>query len=211
MSKKQVYTSKADIYEDYNIAVKFVLEEGRMMRVQDYKQIRGALARQYGADIRLFHRAVTNISNPLPTSVGFFVDVPIIGDTGRTMGTRYVLLEHEDGWEFFIMTPENAWPMAQFIAGWLGTWLGTRLLGKLVGKHVDPALERIVDFMRTGWTRHVRIDHVVIRSKEKGTLKVPFSNFRVSQLECLVKHFPYIDQLRQCAEKCFQDTEEVVT
>ena len=203
------YTSKAAIYKDFHIAVKFVLEEGRLLREEDYAPVRQALAKRYGANIKLFCRSVANLSTRYPTSVGFFVDVPVTGNTGQRIGTRYVLLQHEDGWEFFIrFTLEPNW-----LGPVIGSWLAGKLLDKIVGNRPNRALKGLLQFMREHWTRlagNVRIDHVEIRTQNKGALCVPFSQFRGPQLDCLVRNFARVNHLSKCAGKCFGGAAVVV-
>ena len=177
----KTYASKDDIYKDFDIAFKFGLE--RMVHTDDYENdLTTALSNECQALVKEFSRSVANYRTQPPTSAGFFVDVVVKGDTGQELGTRLILLEHETGPEFFIS-------------------LATEVIA------IIDAVRQVVSFMKNQWPEVIRegvkIDHVEIRTENKGVMRIPFSQFGMDQVECLIKEFPTITRLQDCNDKCF--------
>jgi hypothetical protein len=195
----KTYASKDEIYKDFPIALKFELEHP--VHVRDYEELFGVFARDYRARVEEFSRTVANFRGKYPISVGFFVEIPVQGDTGKNIGAHFVLLEHETGWEYFI--PVSA-------ASGLAAWLVPKIAEKVAGKALDQALATLVSFMKEKWPDFirggVRIDHVEIRTENKGVMRVRFSEFNVERLRCLIQSFPSISHLRECNHKCFKDS-----
>jgi len=173
----KTYGSKAEIFADFHVALKFVLD--RSVSVRDYDALFDALPRECSARVTEFNRAVHNFKTQYPISVGFFVETLVKGDTGEPIGSRFVLLEHETGWEWFI-------PIGLGAAG----WVGAKVADEVAKKVISNSLSKITSFMTSCWTQlfpgEVRIDHVEIRTAEKGTMRIPFSEFTLLQLECLL-------------------------
>lgn len=198
-----VYGSKDQIYEDYPIALKFVLE--RRVHPTSYDKVYDALSKECRAKIDKFSESVANFRTQYPVSVGFFVEIPATGDTGKDMNaSRYVLLPHETGWEFFIRVA--------IAAGTVGTVGGTTYLAVKVGEKVldkvlETSLQSLLSFMGQKWSEvihgGVRVDHIEIRTRDKGVMKIPFSRFSIDQLECLLVAFNSISHIRECNQSCF--------
>jgi hypothetical protein len=188
----KVYESKDAIYGDFDIALKFRLE--LPVHYYDYEKLFDELALDCRAKLTQFSDTVANYRTKYPTSTGFFVEIPVKGDTGQEIGARLVLLEHETGWEFFIP-----------IASALAAWLGPKVAEKVAGKALDAALDGLIAFMKQGWKSlgGMRIDHVEIRTEHKGVMRLPFSQFNVNQISCLLERFPSISHLSECNADCF--------
>lgn len=184
------YGSKDEIYKDYAVALKFGLE--RPVHVRDYKDLFDALNGECGFKVREFSRVVKNFRKEYPIAAGFFIEIPVKGDTGQELGTRFVLLEHETGWEIFL-------PLLK--------WMGEKVGEKVFDKGVGGPLDLLVSFMKTRWTDlihgGVRIDHVEVRTENKGVMRLPFSEFQVEQVRCLLKKFDSINHLSECNQECF--------
>jgi hypothetical protein len=190
----KVYASKEAIYKDFKIAVKFGLEHP--VHCRDYEQIFGEFTCDQRTKLTEFSRTIANYKTKYPISTGFFVDVPVKGDTGEEIGARFILLEHETGWEFFI-------PLASALAA----WLGPKVAEKVAGAALDAAIKQLIVFMKEEWPKLIRggtrIDHVEIRTENKGVMRLPFAEFDVSQIKCLMGTFPVIAHLSECNTKCF--------
>jgi hypothetical protein len=121
-------------------------------------------------------------------------------DTGLHLGCRYVLLTHESGWEFFIPVAIKSGKVA-------GTYLAAKAGEKVLGKALESTLRSLLSFMRQKWLAAVhggvRIDHIEIRTLAKGVMKLPFSDFGIDQLECLLAEFNSISHIRECNERWF--------
>lgn len=197
------YTSKGDIYQDYQIALKFSLDipSGEYMPFRDYSALLNALSEDTGAKVQKFSSSVKNFEFEKPLSVGLFVELPVQGDTGETLGLRIVMLEHESGPEFFI-------PLTQAAAYAAGAWIGMKVGEKIFDKLLDEAISRLSGFLQSRWRelcpRKYEIGHVEIRTEKKGVMRLPFSQFQVSQLACLISNFDAITHIKQCNSECFQ-------
>lgn len=190
----KTYDSKDAIYKDYAIALKFGLEH--WVHIRNYEDLFKVFARDYRVKLKEFSRVVANYRTEYPISTGFFVEMEVRGDTGQIIGTQFILLKHETGWEFFI-------PSAVTLA----TLLGTKVAEEVAGKAIDLALEQLAKFMKEEWLKlirgGVRIDHVEIRTENKGVMRIPFSQFDPQQVECLLEKFPTVSHLRECNAECF--------
>ncbi len=163
----KIYASKDEIYKDFTITLKFGLE--RDVHVRDYDKILDAFARDCRAKLSQFPRQVANYQTPHPISAGFFIEIPVQGDTGQELGVRLILLEHETGWEFFIL-----------LASTLALWLGLKVAEQIAEKAIDSAMKQTAAFMKQQWSGlirgGVRIDHVEIQTEKKGVMRIPFSS-----------------------------------
>ena len=196
------YISKKAIYQHHQIALKFVLDipEDEHMPLRDYDAVLAALKEDTGAKVQEFSGSVKNFDFKYPLSVGLFVEVPVQGNTGKTIGFRIVMLEHESGPEIFI-------PITQAAAIAAGAWIGAKVGNKVFDVLLDEALSKLREFLTKRWRalcpRKYDIDHVEIRTEAKGVMRLPFSQFQVSQLTCLVNRFSSISHLSDCNEECF--------
>ena len=183
----KTYNKKDEIYEDFPIALKLGL--AARVHLDDYGPFLNALETKHGAKLRLFNRAVKNFKSDTPYSVGVFVELDVgRGDTGQKLTETFVLLEHETGPEWFF-------------------------LGQLLDQLRDPAATAVLSvafrqllvFVTKNLPKLMgpSIDHVDIRTRNKGAMRIAFSKFRVSQLECLVREFCCASHLRDCNKVCF--------
>lgn len=190
----KTYESKDAIYQDFAIALKFVLEHGVSLRA--YEDLFKIFARDQRVKLTEFSHMVGNYRTRYPISAGFFVEIEVEGDTGQKLGTQLILLEHETGWEFFI-------PLASALAA----WLGPKIADAVASAALDAAIEHLTAFMKEQWPKlirgGVRIDHVEVRTEKKGVMRIPFSQFDPLQIKCLIKRFPTISHLSECNAKCF--------
>ena len=190
----KTYDSKDAIYKDFAIALKFGLE--RPIHPSCYDELFKAFARDCRARISQFPCDVGNYQKQYPVSTGFFVKVPAKGDTGQDLGVQFILLEHETGWEIFIPY------LIRFIA-----WLGSKVADDLAEDAINAAMKQVLAFMKTRWLElihgGVRIDHVEIRTENKGVMRIRFSKFQIDQVSCLLRNFYRISHLRDCNGQCF--------
>lgn len=192
----KTYGSKNDLYRDYAVALKFGFARGAWVHRRDYKRLEDAFARSCRARLNKMTQDVENFNTQYPTSAGFFVEMPVEGDTGEIIGTRFVLLEHETGWELFI-------PVVTTMA----VWLGPKIAEKVAGKALETAVDKMAAFMKKEWQQIILggkpIDHVEIRTQHKGVMRIAFSYFEASQVQCLLRRFPTLNHLNDCNEECF--------
>jgi hypothetical protein len=197
----KIYTSKKEIYKNHALAIKLCLQipENSYFAIRDYEEFINALKSELRARVEEFSRSVKNFDFEYPLSVGLFVEVPVIGDEGQSLGLRTVLLEHETGPEFFI-------PLTYAAAIAAGAWVGTKVVEKVFEKTLDKALEKLFNFFKQEWhiisPKYYSIDHIEFRTSKKGVMRMPFSEFDVSQLRCLLNKLPTAKHLRECND-CF--------
>jgi hypothetical protein len=143
----KTYGSKNDVYRDYTVALKFGFARGVWVHRRDYERVEDAFARSCRARLRLnkMTQDVENFNTQYPTSAGFFVEMPVEGDTGEIIGTRFVLLEHETGWELFI-------PVVTALA----VSLGPKIAEKVAGKALGAAVDKMAAFMKKEWQQIIR-------------------------------------------------------
>jgi hypothetical protein len=150
------------------------------------------LIKKFARDNRI---KLTDIAN-YPGSAGYFAEVEVRGNTGQMIKTGYALLEHEHG-------PEILIPLASGLAA----WLGPKVANEIAGEALKVAMDHLTKFMEEQWEKliwgGVRIDHVEIHTKDKGEMKMRFSDFDSQQITCLIENFPTIFHLRECNDKCF--------
>ena len=174
--RRESYPSKDAIYKDFPIALKFGLQGVAVYK--EYESFQEALSDHCQAKFRRFHREREGLAGIFPDfSVGFFVEVPVKGYRGQRIGTEFILLHHESGWEWFLSA-------------------GTAI----------QLLIPVVTFMKNNWSKYVGvgIDYVEIRSKKKkGVVRIRFSDFKMAQIKCLLKNFDTIDKLWDSNKKCF--------
>lgn len=198
----KTYTSKNEIYQDYPIALKFNLHipEGSYMRIMDYEGILSALSDDTSSKIAEFSRSVKNFVRESPLSIGLFVEFPEKGDAGQDFGLRFIMLEHETGPEWFI-------PLSQASAIAAGAWVGAKVAEKVFGKVLDSTLDKIHKFLSQKWSKlhpeKFEIDHVEIRTAEKGVMRIRFSDFHIYQIRCLIERFDKIKHISDVNDHCF--------
>jgi len=198
----KAYASKNDIYKDYELAIKLGLHipKDSYFPIKDYKDFLSALKVDLGAKVENLSNSVANFDFEYPRSVGLFVEVPVRGDQNELLGLRTVMLEHESGPELFL-------PLSYAAAVAAGAWVGAKVGEKVFEKVLDKVFDAVFDFFKRKWLQFVPkqyyIDHVEIRTANKGVMRLPFSKFDVSQLRCLIERLPVITHLRECNQSCF--------
>jgi hypothetical protein len=188
----KVYGSKQEIYGDgYAIAVKFVPQ----FPVRDkgnYPKLFAEMQRRFGWVINQFSSAVQNIDPVAARSFGFFLDVPATGSSGKPFSVRHVLLAHETGLELFLVGA------------------GAYIADKVFEAVLQDSVEKCRKFLAEQWQRIIdpegqyRIDHVEIRTERKGVMLLPFDEFKVEQLFCLLDRFDKIEHLAEVNGLCFR-------
>jgi len=173
------YKSKAEIYRDFDLAVKFRLKHD--VGEHRYKEFFEALKRYENWKIEEFSREVRHIHNHYTTSVGLAIEIPV-QDGDKTIGVKCVILEHESGPEFFF---------------------------KLVSFMAKPLLHRMMKAIRDHWPSVAQryespIWYVELRSERKGTARIRFEDFEPTQLTCLAMRWAEINRIFDTQESCFE-------
>jgi hypothetical protein len=185
-----MYASKAAIYKDFPLAVKFHVTHWQSASLgnAEYTELYETLSKE-NCKLEEFSRQVQNLRSAYPISVGLFLEVPVKTDDGK-QGVRYVLLQHESGPEFFIP------PWAILAAGAIG-WE----LGKMALKTVyDAALGMIKNHAAKVKDMGVKIDHVCIRTRNHVEMWLPFNQLDLGGgklcfadgIGCLLRKLAYL-------------------
>lgn len=192
------YGSKRELYRDgFLIAVKFV-PEFPVRHKGNYEKLFKELSSEYACKYGVISDTIQNIDSVAPNSVGFFLETHDEGATGRIMGPRFVLLPHETGLELFIP-----------LAGVAATAATGYLAMKVVDRLVDKTLDSITSFLKHRWQeiidpeREYKIDHVEIRTENKGVGLISFNEFRVEQIRCLMNCFHDVESIMDRNTTCF--------
>lgn len=184
------YYTKDEIFRDYEVAIKFGLSADAY--ASDYDE----LYKVFRADYRAKLEEMTHELSGLNASACFIVEVPVDGDAGESIGTRVILLQHESGWEIFI-------PLLAAFA----TWLAERAVDVAAEKVLEGGLKKMLSFFKDRWNAicrpGIRITYVEVRTKNKGTLRLPFGKFEIAQVLCLLQRFPKIKHISECNASCF--------
>ena len=200
----ETYDSKDAIYEaGYHIAFKFVLDR-ICLYPDDYVQVRDQLQQFCQATLTPLSQPVKNYETegPPSVSVGFFVDFVDTENKdpeGHRNTVRTILLQHEDGAEiFFMLTVDDVIKLFQ----------------------TASVIWKVVTFMKKQWPNLFQIERtpppitlpprtpptikcVEIRTKRKGVMQIKLEHFQKSQVDCLIRKFPEIDDLQDCNDECF--------
>lgn len=189
------YTSKADLYVDHDLSLKFALVAPKRATPAHYRLLETALAEDFRYIVDPALKRVRNTGDGFPLASGFFLDHAAARAAGRAPG-RFVVLCHSSGPELFLIG-RNAWD------------------GPVGGVAYDEELSKVVrDFMlalRDRWERalhdeyRLRLSHVDLRTADRGALRVHFAQLRTTQLRCLLDRFHTVSHLRERAESCFGD------
>jgi hypothetical protein len=194
-----IYGTREEIFRDFDLAVKFVIERpnllvhnpvdpnDRQAPEDDYTPLYRVLIKEHQAQLTqiIVERQGVAGSPAWPEEVGLFLEIPVAGDSGASLGTRFVLVPHETGVEIFIATT-------------LGGWVIKKVMDVTVG----PTVDRWIEGIRRKRSK-VKIDHVELRTTNKGVMRLPFSEFRGEQLTCLVERLPSIENLVAVNQECF--------
>jgi hypothetical protein len=203
MTKIPTYTSKDDVYADgYVLAIKFAFrgDSKRVLGIADYDDLHERLRKSYGAKLDLLNRYLKNYKTEYPHSVAYVLEAPVPGDTGTPLGTRYILLHHEFGPELFILHPA-AWAAVAAAGGYVGAKIADEVIKKLIGSSLSQLLPTFKSFVDS--VRGMEIDHVELRSEDKGCIRVAFHEFEPKQITCLLDNFNKISKLMECNKTCF--------
>lgn len=188
----KTYKSRRDIFKDFALAVKFRLEHD--IPRDRYDAFFEKLRSQDGWRIEEFSREVEHINNRYPISTGLFIEIPITNESGKRIGVNSVLLEHETGPEFFL-------PLLWTAAGAAGMWAMNKIKDRALDAVIDRTIGALTDAMRHRWDIPIR--HVELRSLAKGVMRVKYEDFNPSQLTCLVRRFPEIENIADVNDDCF--------
>lgn len=195
----KTYTSKREIFGDYEIAVKFRLKHD--VSPDAYDRFFDALRANDNWRITEFNREVHHLNTHYPISVGLFAEVPVKNNEGTEVGVRFVLLEHESGPEFFLSLDPY------LIAA--GTFLATKAADKIKNAVAKKAMTAIKRAMRDRWpAQSMRVEspirYVEIRTEAKGKMRIKYEDFTPTQITCLVRCFSNISHLSESNVTCFQ-------
>lgn len=194
------YASKDAIYKDYQIAVRFVLEGSiHPSRYDGFPEI----ARAERLKVERYATNVEAFRTTHPLSAGFFLELPVEGDTGEELGVRLVVLGHETGPEFFL--PLQIDPVVLTVATATATWAGLKVADMFFERVLAPHMEKMLQALKVRVYGGLRIKHVEIRTAEKGVLKLPFSDFEPKQLRCVMANFDRAKTLEELIDLCFSE------
>lgn len=194
----KIYNSKREIYEDYEIAVKFRLKYDVSRAA--YDRFFDALRANDNWRITEFNREVHHLNTHYPISVGLFAEVPVKDDDGMEVGVRFVLLEHESGPEFFLS-------LDPFVVA-AGTFIAKTVADRIKEYLLNRAIFAVKDAIRNHWpTQAMRFEspiwYVELRTASKGKMRIKYEDFEPTQLTCLVRLFATITHISECNVGCF--------
>lgn len=188
------YGSKHEIYQDYDLAIKLIIEGG--VSSNYYDRIFDAFRRDDRVKIEQLTERVKNVGNQGESSqsVGFFVEVPAYGDAKDIIGAQFILLEHETGPEFFIHSVINSQFMHNLllIAVSASMYVGPKIVDALYSKFQDVVFKNIDEKAGELWRElkgGAKISAVEIRTEHKGVGRLRFSEFDIDQIKCLLNAF----------------------
>ena len=194
----ETYDSQHQIYQDFQIAVKFRLKE----QVPDHVYVKffKVLRSHHRWTIDEFSLEVKHLNRHYGSSVGLFAEVPVIAGDNIEAGVKFILLEHESGPEFFMALDPAVQTAGAFAASYAA--------GKLLDLLISPAMSAIKDAMKNRWPGFMvmhknPIKYVEIRTLEKGRMRIKFDDFNPTQLTCLVRGFSDLEHISESNEKCF--------
>src|SRR5215213_8833426 len=101
------YTSKADLYVDHDLSLKFALAAPKRATPAHYRLLETALADDFRYHVYPALKRVRNTGDGFPLASGFFLDPLAAHAAGRAPG-RCVVLRHSSGPELFLIG-RNAW------------------------------------------------------------------------------------------------------
>jgi hypothetical protein len=192
MAAPQKYSSKAEIFRDYQVALKFGTD--RWMEPEDYDAFLRALKAEHRARISKFPELVKGLRTTDRLSVGMFYEVPV----GDRRAVQFVLLQHETGPEWFaVLDPE--------LLKWAGGFAASAVLTAIISNYVRAALTGIHQVVKDTWLSVTKapIIYVEIRTEKKGVMRIRFDKFDIYQLECLAVHWDRISHLSETNRPCF--------
>ena len=199
----KIYNTKREIFQDYQIAVKFRLKYD--VSRDAYERFFEALRANDNWKIAEFNSEVHHLNTHYPISVGLFAEVPVTNQDGTEVGARFVILEHESGPEFFLaMDPHVLLVAATAVA----TWAGGKIIEKLKEGATKKATSAITSAVRDHWPKHAfraesPIRYVEIRTENKGVMRIQYEDFTPTQLTCLIRHFHTLTHISESNATCF--------
>jgi hypothetical protein len=219
----KIYSSKREIYKDYKIAIKFI-PDCPVRQKSNYAKLLAEIDQGLIAKTRKLSEKITlwDEYRTLP-SWSFFLQVPCLDDAGKEIGPKFVLLTHETGLEVFIAdvqyyadfvkhlaqhhpvetaaTIEAAKEATKWVAKQIPQWAAKRAF--------DKAFNGLVSVLSDRWTKCIdpeggwKIVRVAIRTENKGVMEMPFSKFKISQIDCLLQRWELIKHLSEVNQSCF--------
>jgi len=197
-----MYKSKNEIYKDYQIAIKFEIESkgSKWLKKSHYQELYDNLTIDHRVTLDKITGSIENYNSQYPLSTGLFVEIPEKTENGVEIGVRFLILEHESGIETFIMLA---------VAGAAGSMFSS--VAKKVGeeiykKAIEKSVDKLFSFLKSKWNNILpsyKIAFVEIRTENKGVMRVKFDDFKVEQIECLIKNFETIEHLSDVNQSCF--------
>lgn len=198
------YSSKKEIFEDYVLAVKFVLASKLhpTHREKDYRDFLARLARKNRLKIVKLRKPVRHLHSG-GVSTGYFIEVEVSAGAG----SNFILVGHESGPEFSFKLPDlgDIPLVGPAIRG--ANNAVEKYAEETVGKVLEHLTAKVSRFMRTDFPKiihgGIEVEWVRVRSAHKGTVWIPFAQFDSKQVRCLAKNFNTVDQLIELRQKCF--------
>jgi hypothetical protein len=190
-SQKPVYKTKKEIYQDYKIAVKLQLENAT--HISSYKQFYESLDERDRGRVEEIGW-INNYKTEFPLSYGVFIEIPETTKTGKEIGVRNLMLQHETGIELFLMAG------AALLLTEMAKEIGKDVIKDVAKKALEKLVDRAIDWYKS---TNKGVAYIEIRTEHKGIMRVNFENFRISQLECLIDNFDNIDHLSDLNQLCF--------
>jgi hypothetical protein len=195
MAAPQKYSSKAEIFKKYQVALKFGTD--RWMEPEDYDAFLGKLKTEHRARISKFPELVKGLRTTDRLSVGMFYELPV----GDERAVQFVLLQHETGPEWFAVLD----PAMLEVVKWAAGTAAGAAIGAAMSTYVKAALTGIHQVVRDTWlsVTKAKISYVEIRTEKKGVMRIKFDKFDIYQLECLAVHWDRISHLSETNRPCF--------
>lgn len=180
------YSSKEEIYEDFNIAVKFHLKFD--VSPEFYYTLYRILSDEDEWKVRRFERDVRLLRKQHDgRAIGAFVEVPVTDDSGRTLGSRCVLLGHESGPEW--------WGMVGGAAG-----IALPMIWDLIKERTLYATRKWL--IESGYKDNP-IWYVELRTYRKGVMRIDLEDLRTGHLKCMAEKFDHVDHIAKLNHSCF--------
>ena len=184
-----MYVSKNDIFKDFQIAIKFEVDFSKRTLdarkdTNEYTKLYDQLKTEHLCKIETINNSIKNFNRDYPLSTGLFVEIPVEDSNGESIGSRFLFLEHETGWEIFFKL----------------------VLDKIKDKILDKALDKLIDFIKEEWPQimPLKIQFVEIRTEKKGVMRLKLEDFHKKNLECLIKRFEQINHISETNNDCFK-------
>jgi hypothetical protein len=204
-----MYTSKNDIYTEFPIAVKLGLRQNgsqAYVGTGAYEDLYDQLNKKHRillnsiGEALLIQKKETQIkafNKEHPISYGVFFEVQQQSPTGENIGVQFVFLRHETGPELFFLGLGSAVMLSLIIK------FGEAVVDKMLEKLVEKFFQSVTSEWKSILPPSVQIEYLEIRTAEKGVMRILFDDFKIAQLQCLIKKFNLVKRIDQTNSACF--------